>query len=57
MTGGQLLVFWCSLAGLVVIFLAEVWRAVHRSRDTRPLPGHGPHARLMDEIRGHDDDG
>jgi hypothetical protein len=54
MTGGQILVFWCGLAGLVVVFCAEVFRAWHRSR---PL-GRTPHERLMQEIRhkGADDE-
>jgi hypothetical protein len=50
-SGGQLLVFWSTVAGLVVVVLAEWWR--HREAPPMGQRGHG---RLMDEIRRHDDE-
>lgn len=48
MSGGQWLVFWCAVLGLVVVVLAEWFRA----HDGRPL-GRGGHERLMNELRNH----
>jgi hypothetical protein len=52
MTGGQILVFWCAVAGFVVLFCAEVVRAWRN----RPPLGHTPNHRLMDELRRHRED-
>lgn len=46
MTPGQTLVFWCVILGFVIVFLAEVVRAIHRA----PGLGRTPRARLRDEL-------
>lgn len=52
MTGGQLLVFWCCVLGLVVIVLAELHRWTHRNDGLRVTPNR----RLREELSRHDSD-
>ena len=52
MSGGQLLVFWCVIAGLVIDTLVEYFRW----RDRGPTIGRTSHDRLMDELHRHKDE-
>lgn len=52
MSPGALLVFWCAVAGLVIVVLAEAVRWSHRA----PRLGPSSHARLMAELERHRDD-
>lgn len=55
MTGGQWLVFWCCIAGLVVVVLSEFcrYRNAARARGLQPHPS----TRLREELERHVNDG
>jgi len=50
MSGGAQLVFWCCIAGLVVVLLSEIWRYRH---GTRADTGRSSQARLRAELDRH----
>lgn len=52
MSGGQWLVFWCCVLGLVVVVLSEWFRWRNRARGD--YIGRHPSARLRAEIERHD---